>query len=183
PAGMLPGGYESHEERIELFLPLTIDPKTFANSRGSHFLYLIARRKDGVSPEAARADVARMIDDWQRMNSPTVHTPTKSGNFIHMVQTEALKTETIGSVGTALWVLQGAVAFVLLIACANLANFILARSESRQKEFAIRSALGAGRFRLLRQFLTEGVILALVGGALGASLGFGGVRALLATNP
>ena len=181
--GIMPRGYDIHDERIELFLPLTIDPKTFANNRGSHFLYLIARRKDGVSAEAARADVARMMDDWQRMNSPTVHTPTKTGTFIHMVQTEALKTDTVGSVGTALWVLQGAVAFVLLIACANLANFILARSESRQREFAIRSALGASRFRLLRQFLTEGVILALVGGALGAALGFGGVRALLATNP
>ena len=181
--GIMPRGYDVHDERIELFLPLTIDPKTFAQNRGSHFLYLIARRKDGVSPDAARADVARMIDDWQRMNSPTTHTPTKTGNFIHLVQTEALKTDTIGSVGTALWVLQGAVAFVLLIACANLANFILARSESRQKEFAIRSALGASRFRLLRQFLTEGVILALVGGALGAAIGFGGVRALLATNP
>src|SRR5579872_3988668 len=181
--GIMPRGYDIHDERIELFLPLTIDPKTFPNNRGTHFLYLIARRKDGVSPEAARADVARMIDEWQRLNGPTFHTPTKTGNFIHMIQTEALKTDTIGSVGTALWVLQGAVAFVLLIACANLANFILARSESRQKEFAIRSALGASRFRLLRQFLTEGVILALVGGALGAALGFGGVRALLATNP
>src|SRR5262249_41485970 len=181
--GIMPRGYDIHDERIELFLPLTINPKTFANNRGSHFLYLIARRKDGVSPEAARADIARMIDEWQRMNSPTLHTPTKTGNFIHMVQTEALKTDTIGSVGTALWVLQGAVAFVLLIACANLANFILARSESRQKEFAIRSALGASRFRLLRQFLTEGVILALVGGALGAALGCGGVNALLTTNP
>src|SRR5215831_35250 len=124
-----------------------------------------------------------MMDEWQRMNSPTVHTPTKAGNFIHLLQIHPLKTDTIGSVGTALWVLQGAVAFVLLIACANLANLILARSESRQKEFAIRSALGAGRWRLLRQFLTEGVILALAGGALGAAVGFVGLRAMLAANP
>src|SRR5256886_17048656 len=95
---------------------------------------------------------------------------------------QPMKSDMVGGIGTALWVLQGAVGFVLLIACANLANLILARAEARQKEFAIRSALGAGRWRLLSQFLTEGVLLALAGGALGAALGYGGVRALLAAN-
>jgi predicted permease len=99
-----------------------------------------------------------------------------------MLQMHPMKTDMVGSIGTALWVLQGAVGFVLLIACANLANLILARAESRQKEFAIRSALGAGRWRLLKQFLAEGVLLALIGGAVGTAIGFAGVRALLAAN-
>ena len=126
-----------------------------------------------------------MIAQWRGL-SGNKHSPAPPGpNGIggHLLQMQPMKTDMVGSIGTALWVLQGAVGFVLLIACANLANLILARAESRQKEFAIRSALGAGRWRLLRQFLTEGVLLALVGGALGAAIGFAGLRALLAANP
>jgi predicted permease len=181
--GIMPPGYDVHDERIEVYLPLTIDPKTFPNSRGGHFLYLIGRLKDGVTSRGAQADLDQLMAAWQRQNNSTTHTPTRTGNFIHVIQMEPLKSDMVSGVNTALWVLQGAVGFVLLIVCANLANLILARSESRQKEFAIRSALGAGRWRLLRQFFTEGLILSLAGGALGAAIGFWGVRALLASNP
>jgi putative ABC transport system permease protein len=180
--GIMPRGYDLHDEHIEVFLPLTIDPKTFPNNRGSHFLYLIGRLKDGVTPQQAQADLDRMIDQWVGL-SGNKHSPRRAGNFIHLIQMHPMKSDMTGSISSALWVLQGAVGFVLLIACANLANLILARAESRQREFAIRSALGAGRARLLRQFLTEGVLLALVGGTLGAAIGFGGLRALLAANP
>ena len=180
--GIMPPGYDIHDERIEVYLPLTIDPKTFPNNRSSHFLYMIGRLKDGVTFGQAQADLDSMIDQWRTL-SGNKHSPSKQAAFVHMLQMEPMKTDMVGSVGRALWVLQGAVGFVLLIACANLANLILARSESRQREFAIRTALGAGRVRLLRQFLTEGVLLALVGGALGAAIGFAGLRALLAANP
>src|ERR1051326_3431319 len=181
--GIMPPGYDVHDEHIEVYRPLTIDPKTFPSLRGSHFLYLIGRLKPGVTEQGVRADLEQLMAAWQRQNTANVHTPIRTGEFVHDIQLEPLKSDMVGGINTALWVLQGPVGFVLLIACANLANLILARSESRQKEFAIRSALGAGRWRLLRQFLTEGVLLALAGGALGAFVGFGGLRALLASNP
>ena len=176
--GIMPPGYDVHDQKINIWLPLTLDPAK-PGGRGSHFLYLVGRLKPGVSLAQARADLETMLRAWRQLN-PGTHNPTVDN---HRIRFDALQDDLIGGVRRSLWVLQGAVAFVLLIACANLANLLLARAESRQKEFAIRSALGAGRFRLLRQFLTEGVVLALVGGAVGAVLGFGGLRALLAANP
>jgi predicted permease len=179
--GIMPRGFDIHDERVEVFLPLTITPQGL-QQRGGHFLYLIGRLKDGVTPQQAQADLDTMVARWLEL-SGNRHSPNRNKNTTHDIVMQPMKSDMVGSIGTALWVLQGAVGFVLLIACANLANLILARAESRQKEFAIRSALGAGRFRLLKQFLTEGVLLALVGGALGAAVGFAGLRALLAANP
>jgi predicted permease len=177
--GIMPPGYDIHDERVEVYLPLTIDPKTFPNRRGGHFLYLVGRLKPDTSVAQANADLETMLKQWFELSGKR-HAPSPDN---HRLQMQPMKADMVGSVSTALWVLQGAVGFVLLIACANLANLILARAESRQREFAIRSALGAARWRLLQQFLTEGVLLALAGGALGMAIGFAGLRALLAANP
>jgi predicted permease len=176
--GIMPAGYDVHDQRVQVWLPLTLDPQNPGN-RGGHFLYLVGRLKPDVSIGQARVDLESMLQNWPAKTAGN-HVPNLKN---HRLRFDGLKDDLIGALRTALWVLQGAVGFVLLIACANLANLMLARAESRQREFAIRSALGAGRWRLLRQFLTEGVMLALIGGAFGAALGFAGLRALLAANP
>ena len=176
--GIMPPGYDIHDVKAQVWLPLTLDPANPGN-RGGHFLYLVGRLKDGVGMAQANADVERMLQQWSQLNRDT-HVPSQTG---HRLRLDGLQDDLVGGIRTALFVLQGAVAFVLLIACANLANLLLARAESRQKEFAIRSALGAGRWRLLRQFLTEGVVLALIGGVVGAAIGFAGLRALVASSP
>jgi putative ABC transport system permease protein len=176
--GIMPPDYDVHDARVQVWLPLTLDPANPGN-RGGHFLYLVGRLRDDVSLAQAAVDLESMLTKWPQRTQGN-HVPNTKQ---HRLRLDGLQDDLVGGLRTALWVLQGAVAFVLLIACANLANLVLARAESRQREFAIRSALGAGRWRLLRQFLTEGVILAILGGIVGAALGFGGLKAMLAANP
>jgi len=176
--GVMPRAYDIHDQKVELWLPLTIDPANPGN-RGGHFLYLVGRLKPDITLAQARADLESQLTTWKDV-APDSHTPNPTR---HRIRIDPLQEDMIGAVTRPLWILQGVVVFVLLIACANLANLLLARADSRQHEFAVRTALGAGTGRLLRQFLTEGVVLSIAGGALGAAAAALGLRLLVATHP
>jgi predicted permease len=187
--GILPPGTDLMDTRTEIWLPLGLNPANRQN-RGSHNLYLVGRLKDGVTQAAAQIELNTLIANWgQRAGIPAGPGPGRhvfmplQGRNGHILQMRPLQEEILGGAGRSIWVLQAAVGFVLLIACANLANLLLARAESRHREFAVRTAIGATRWRLLRQFMTEGVLLSLVGGVLGVLLARVGIRALLAAYP
>jgi predicted permease len=188
--GIMPPGADVMDNRTEIWTPIGLNP-TNRQNRGSHFLYLIGRLKDGVTPEMARTELATLIESWGDRTGQKNHIfrplprsdEERRTNAGHILQMQPLQEQIIGGAGQAIWVLQAAVGFVLLIACANLGNLLLARAETRHREFAVRTALGAGRGRLLRQFMTEGVLLSVIGGGLGLLLAHAGVRALIRVYP
>ncbi|MEQ8330822.1 MAG: ABC transporter permease [Longimicrobiales bacterium] len=175
--GVMPEGFDVDESGAEIWLPLQLD-WTNRSNHGSHFLFLVGRLADGVTHEGAQREleafVARWPDEVQAGHVSTENHP------LHLVE---LHEEVVGDVRPALLVLLGAVGFVLLIACANVANLLLARAQDRHKEVAVRAAMGAGHGRLLRQFLTEGVVLSLAGAGLGTLMALGSLDLLRAASP
>jgi putative ABC transport system permease protein len=171
--GIMPPGFD-FPERNQMWLPIAFSQDE-ASRRGSHYLMVVARLKQGVSLTQAQTEMSAIA---ARLEQQYPQTNTALG-----AKVVPIHEELVGNLRPALLILLGAVALVLLIACANVANLLLARAASRQKEIAIRSALGANRSRLVRQFLTESMLLSITGGAAGLLLAFAGLKALTALIP
>ena len=170
--GVMQAGF-SFPERAQLWRPFPIDPNQL--DRGPHYLSVVGRLKRDVTQAQAQADLSAIAARLAQQYPDQI-----AG---HGVKLEPLTDVVVGDIGSALYVLLAAVGFVLLIACANLANLMLARVGVRQKEIAVRSALGARRLRIVRQLLTESIMLAMVGGVAGLLLAIWAVSWLVSLAP
>ncbi len=180
--GVLQSGFRmppdfGSEEQASIVMPLVLDPSAQRNLRGGHYLQAVGRLHPGVSIQEARADMRAILQPLIR-EYPGEH---DQGNFGILV--EPTRAELLGESRPLLVILLGAAGLVLLIACANVANLILARGEVRRSELAIRSALGGSRYRLLRQFVTETCVLFLLGAFVGIAVASWTTHAILAVFP
>jgi putative ABC transport system permease protein len=167
--GVMPPGFVFPERRVELWTPSELTPQNRAQ-RGSHYLTCVARLKPGATMEQAQSEMAVIM---KRLEVQYPDTNKQIG-----IRVVPLRQHLAGKLRLALWVLLGAAGCVLLIACANLANLLLARAAGRQQEMAVRAALGAGKGRIIRQMLMESVLLSAIGAAAGLMVARLGMLAL-----
>ena len=160
--GVMPKDFRFFRRPVVIWTPMAFAPHDSMNTRNNHFLWVVGRLKPGVTPQQTDSDMnviaARIAKDFPE-------------NVGLGVRTQSFRDNLVGNVRPALLAIFGAVLFVLLVACVNLANLLLTRAAARQKEFAVRSAMGASRARLVRQFVNESILIAILGGVAGVFLG------------
>ena len=168
---LLSGDIEINEPP-DVYIPFQLDPNS---AEHGHYFNVAGRLKPGVTLAAANAQLQASYQEYARKWPD----PSPGAGF----GVRRLQDAIVGGVRNSLLILFGAVSFVLLIACANVANLLLARATGRKREIAIRAALGAGRGRIVRQLLTESMMLSLDGGGMGLAAGYAGIRAVLRLSP
>jgi putative ABC transport system permease protein len=166
--GVLPASFK-FPEKVDLWLPFSFTAADWKNDWAHHYVEVVGRLKPGITTDQVRAELDTVIPrvlpnfppDWKEKWGVTL---------------VPMREQVVGKVSSTLWILFGAVGFVLLIACVNVANLSLSRASARQKEISIRAALGAGRLRIVRQLLAESLLLSIIGGGAGALLAFGAIK-------
>ena len=178
--GVMPPGFHFPSAEIEMWVPMTIDP---AKLQAGGFNYDgIGRLRPGVTPDAAARELSDLVVRVTELPNAVIDRDMlRAARFASVVH--PLRDDIVGDIAPVLWLILGSVGIILLIACANVANLFLVRAEGRQREVAVRSALGASRGSIARLFLEESLVLSLIGGAVGLALAAAGTRVLVSMRP
>lgn len=178
--GVMAPGFALPRDHADLWSTLRLDPA--ATPQNSHYLNAVGRLRAGVTPDALRQDLDRLTQRLPEL-FPTAYSDRFMREARFGADVETLRDQVVGEMARTLWILLAAVGLVLLIACANVANLFLVRTESRRREVALRTALGADRIHLAWHYLTESILLGLAAGVLGLLLAWSGIRGLVRIGP